>query len=36
VAPVSSTVSCSSAVAIEALSSRQADRMPATSTGWEK
>ncbi len=36
VAPVSSTVSCSRPVAIEALSSFHADRMPATSTGWEK
>ncbi len=36
VAPVSSTVSWSSAVAIEALSSLRPVRMPATSTGWWK
>ena len=36
VTPVSSTVSCSSPVAIDALSSFQAERMPATSTGCEK
>ena len=36
VASVSSSVSCSRPVTIEAVSSRISARMPATSTGWEK
>ena len=36
VATVSSTVSWSSPVTIDAASSLSSERMPATSTGWEK